>query len=321
MIAEPDTPSERTFLLAGQRIAAPRPAAGLHVVATPLGSLEDITIRALKVLAGADAILAEDTRHTARLLERYGIRRPLQSYHEHTAATVRERIVARLREGAALALVSDAGTPLVSDPGVKLVRDAIAAGVDVHTAPGPSAALAALTVSGLASERFLFAGFPPQKRVARRRFLEDLKNKRATLVLFESPHRVAESLADMADVFGPRPAALCRELTKLHEEVLRAPLPELAAKMAQRERVRGEITLVVAPPDEAPAAATEEDVEAALREALALMPAGKAAAVVAKRFGLKKREVYDLAVSLSGGDWKNATTDAKQGDDEQEADS
>ena len=313
MTTRADRSSDRAFLLAGQRIAAPRPAPGLHVVATPLGNLEDITIRALKVLAGADAILAEDTRHTARLLERHGIRRPLQSYHEHSPPAARQRIVARLREGAALALVSDAGTPLISDPGVKLVREAIAAGVDVHAVPGPSAALTALTVSGLASERFLFAGFPPQKKQARRRFLEELKEERATLVLFESPHRIAESLSDMAEVFGPRPAALCRELTKMHEEVLRAPLPDLAAMMAARERVRGEITLVIAPPDAAPAAASEDDLRAALAEALTRMPAGKAAAVVAKRFGLKKREVYDLAVSLSGGDWKNAATDAKQG--------
>ena len=310
--AEKVAPQERHLSLAGQRIAAPRPAPGLHLVATPLGNLEDITLRALKTLAGADAILAEDTRHTARLLERYGIRRPLQSYHEHSAPAVRERIIAQLQDGAALALVSDAGTPLISDPGVKLVRETIAAGVDVHAVPGPSAALAALAVSGLASERFLFAGFPPAKRAARRRFFEELKDMRATLVLFESPHRIAESLADMVAVFGPRPAALCRELTKLHEEILRAPLPGLAADMAARERVRGEITLVIAPPEEVPAAATQEDVEAALKEALQRLPAGRAAAEVARRFGLKKRDVYDRAVSLSGGGWKNAATDAKQ---------
>ncbi len=301
---KPEKAGERTFLLAGQRISAPRPAAGLHVVATPVGNLEDITIRALKVLAGADAILAEDTRQTAKLLERYGIRRPLSSYHEHSSETVRARFIERLKEGAVLALVSDAGTPLVSDPGVKLVRDAIAAGVPVHAVPGPSAALAALTVSGLASERFLFAGFPPQKKQARRRFLEELKDERATLVLFESPHRIAVSLADMAEVLGPRPAALCRELTKLHEEVLRAPLPELAAEMARRKRVRGEITLVIAPPaeDETGEAASEEAVRAALEEALKELPAGKAAAKVAKRFGLKKGDLYDLAVSISKGE-------------------
>ena len=303
MNGKPGKHDDRSFLLAGQRIAAPRPTAGLHVVATPVGNLEDITIRALKVLAGADAILAEDTRQTAKLLERYGIRRPLSAYHEHTSEAVRQRIIEQLKQGAALALVSDAGTPLVSDPGVKLVREAIAKGLSVHAAPGPSAALAALTVSGLASERFLFAGFPPQKKQARRRFLEELKDARATLVLFESPHRIAESLADMAAVFGPRPAALCRELTKLHEEVLRAPLPELAAEMARRARVRGEITLVIAPPEEGgkARAATEEDVRAALEEALKGLPAGKAAALVAKRFGLKKSDLYDLAVSIARG--------------------
>ena len=292
---------ERSFLLAGQRVSAPRPEPGLHVVATPVGNLEDITLRALKTLAGADAILAEDTRQTAKLLERYGIRRPLSAYHEHSAEAARERIIGQLKDGAALALVSDAGTPLVSDPGVKLVRAAIAEGIAVHAVPGPSAALAALTVSGLASERFLFAGFPPQKKHARRRFLEDLKDERATLVLFESPHRIAESLADMADILGPRPAALCRELTKLHEEVLRAPLPALAAEMAERERVRGEITLVIAPPEEGAREVPDEDVRAALKEALRRLPAGKAAAEVAKRLGMKKRDLYDLAVSLSRG--------------------
>ncbi len=293
--------TDRSFLLAGRRVAASRLEPGLHVVATPVGNLEDITIRALRVLAGADAILAEDTRQTAKLLERYSIRRPLSAYHEHSPDAARARIVDRLKEGAALALVSDAGTPLVSDPGVKLVRAVIAEGIPVHAVPGPSAALAALTASGLASERFLFAGFPPQKRQARRRFLEELKNERATLVLFESPHRISESLTDMAEILGPRPAALCRELTKLHEEVLRAPLPELAAEMAERERVRGEITLVIAPPAEEARKATAEDVRAALDEALQRLPAGRAAAEVARRFGMKKRDLYDLAVSIAKG--------------------
>ncbi len=289
-----------SFLLAGQRVPTPRAQAGLHVVATPIGNLEDITIRALKTLAGSDAILAEDTRQTAKLLARYGISRPLLAYHDHSGEQVREKLLARLRDGAALALVSDAGTPLVSDPGVKLLRAALDEGLPVHAEPGPSAALAALVLSGLASQRFLFAGFPPAKQQARRRWLEELRDIPATLVLFESPHRVISTLRDMADVFGPRRAAVCREISKLHEEVIRATLPELAGELAGRERIRGEITLVIAAPDTA--AGEQADaarVEQELRDALAHMPPSRAAAEVARRFGLKKREVYDLAVKLA----------------------
>ena len=292
----------RGLLLAGQRLAVPRAAPGLHVVATPIGNLEDITLRALKALAGADAILAEDTRQTAKLLSRYGIRRPLMAFHEHNEEAVQEQVLARLRDGAALALVSDAGTPLVSDPGVKLLRAATGAALPVHAEPGPSAALAALVLSGLTTERFLFAGFPPAKQQARRRFLQALKDIPATLVLYESPHRIKASLRDMAEVLGARRAALCRELTKLHEEVIRAPLPELVQQLEERERIRGEITLVIAPPrKQAPAAADDEAVEQALRAALQEMPASRAAAEVARRFGLRKRDLYEKAVQLSRG--------------------
>ena len=290
---------ERGFLLAGVRLPAPRAAAGLHVVATPIGNLEDITLRALKTLAGADAILAEDTRQTAKLLARYGISRPLMPYHEHNAASMRPKVLARLKEGAALALVSDAGTPLISDPGVKLLREAAREGLPVHAAPGPSAVLTALVLSGLISQRFMFAGFVPAKAAARARFLEELAEVPTTLVLFESPHRIVESLRQMADIFGPREAALCRELTKLHEEVIRAPLPRLAQEMAGRERIRGEITLVIAPPADQPPEAGDEQVQEALREALRAMPPGRAAAEVARRLGLKKREVYEQALRLS----------------------
>ena len=290
----------RSYLLHGARIMPPPLAPGLHVVATPIGNLKDITLRALEALAAADAILAEDTRHSAKLLQHYGIHTPLQAYHEHNAEHMRPKVLQRLRAGAALALVSDAGTPLVSDPGVKLVRAVLDAGLPVHPLPGPSAALAALVASGLMSERCLFAGFPPAKRQARRRFLAELAAEHATIVLFESPHRVVESLRDMAAAFGPeRMAALCRELTKVHEEVIRAPLADLAAELAARERVRGEITLVIAPPERELAKATDETVRAALIGALRHLPAGRAAADVARRFGLKKRDLYDLAVRLS----------------------
>ncbi len=294
--------ANRGYSVAGVRLTAPPLAPGLHVVATPIGNLKDITLRALEVLAAADLILAEDTRQTAKLLQRYGIRTPLKPYHEHNADAMRPKVLERLRAGAALALVSDAGTPLVSDPGVKLVRSVAEENLPVHPVPGPSAALAALVASGLMSERFLFAGFPPAKKQARRRFLQELAEENATIVLFESPHRLVESLRDMAEIFGPRRrGALCRELTKLHEEVIRATLAELADELAAREQVKGEITLVIAPPERAPAEASDEAVHEALRQALKRQPAGKAAAEVARRFGLKKRELYDLAVRLSKG--------------------
>ena len=289
-------PRERIYHIGGEPLRAPPLEKGLHLVATPIGNLADITLRALQALAGADAILAEDTRHSARLLKEYGIRQKLIAYHDHNAQRMRPRILRMLAEGAALALISDAGMPVVSDPGMKLAREAARAGAAVHVVPGPSAALAALAVSGLASDRFLFAGFPPAKPSARRRWLEGLAGEQATLILFESPHRVVETLGEMAEILGPRPAALCRELTKLHEEVIRLPLPALAEEVTARGGVKGEITLVVEGAGEQPAA--REDVEQALRAALREMPPGRAAASVARRFGLSRREVHDLAMKL-----------------------
>ncbi len=295
---------KRHFLLGGQRIEAPKAAPGLHVVATPIGNLGDITLRALQTLAGADAVIAEDTRHTGRLLQHFGIQRPLVAYHEHNAARMRPRILERLAAGEALALVSDAGTPMVSDPGMKLVRAAIEAGHAVHAVPGPSAAVAALSVSGLPSDRFLFAGFPPPKRTARQRWLKALATVPATLILYESPHRLAESLSDMAAILGAREAVVARELTKLHEEILRGTLPELAARVAARESVKGEITLVIGPPMEEKSESAADnaegaaDVEAALKAALETMSVSRAAKEVARRFGRSRREVYDLALRL-----------------------
>ncbi len=286
----------RIYHIGGRLLQAPPLAKGLHMVGTPIGNMADITLRALEALAGADAVLCEDTRHSGRLLDRYGIRQKLIAYHDHNAQRMRPRILKMLAEGAALALISDAGMPVVSDPGMKLAREAAAAGIAVHVVPGPSAALAALAVSGLASDRFLFAGFPPARPSARRRWLEGLAREAATLILFESPHRVAQTLQDMAATLGPRKAALCRELTKLHEEVIRLPLPDLAQEVARRGGVKGEITLVVEGAT-APQAALE-DVEQALRAALREMPPGKAAAAVARRFGLARRKVHDMAMKL-----------------------
>lgn len=293
-----DSPPQRqSFRVAGHVVPAPPLEGGLHVVATPIGNLDDIGLRALQVLAAADVVLAEDTRHTGKLLRHFSIRARLMPYHEHNAVRQRPRILAMLRAGKALALVSDAGMPLISDPGGKLVAEAAAARLPVRVIPGPSAVTAALAVSGLATERFLFAGFPPPKRAARRKWLAELKEVAAALILFESPHRIVESLKDMAEVLGDRDAALCRELTKLHEEVTRAPLATLAADMAGRETIRGEITLVIAPPGERLEASPEE-IEATLKEALTELPPARAAAEVAARFGLARRQVYELALKM-----------------------
>src|ERR1700674_3752843 len=239
-------PSERTFTVAGHILTAPKPVPGLHLVATPIGNLGDITLRALETLAGVDIIACEDTRITRRLTERYGITAQLKPYHEHNAALARPKILERLAQGASIALVSDAGTPLISDPGFKLVREVCAAGHQVIALPGPSSVLAALSVAALPTDRFFFEGFLPPKETARRARLTELSRIDATLVMFESGNRVQNTLADLADIMGARDAALCREMTKPHQEVKRAPLAELA-RSADRLETRGEFVLVIGP--------------------------------------------------------------------------
>ncbi len=270
---------------------------GLYVVSTPIGNLRDITLRALDVLAGADLVLAEDTRVAARLLGAYGIKAKVERYDDHAGAQARPRVLQRLAEGGRIALTSDAGTPTVSDPGFRLVQDALEAGARVIPVPGASASLAALAMAGLPTDRFLFAGFPPAKPAARRTFLEELAAVRATLVLYESGPRLADSLADMAAVFGPREAAVCRELTKLYETCIRAPLPELAAD-PRLDRPKGEIVVLVAPGREA--AASEADADRALAEALQRLSPSEAAGEVAKALGLPRRELYRRALALRG---------------------
>ncbi|MCC7265784.1 MAG: 16S rRNA (cytidine(1402)-2'-O)-methyltransferase [Caulobacteraceae bacterium] len=280
--------------------AAPPPlddrplAPGLYVVATPIGNLRDITLRALDVLAQADLVLAEDTRVTAKLLRAFGLSAKLERYDEHGAERTRPKALAALAEGARVALVSDAGTPLISDPGYRLVREAWEQGATVYPIPGASSVMAALSAAGLATDRFLFAGFPPPKSGARRTFLEGLAETRATLVFFEGGSRLAASLADMAAVFGPREAVVARELTKLHETILRGPLPELAAD-PRFEAPRGELVVLVGPGEAREA--TEAEVEAALTEALSRLRPTEAAAEVAKAFGLKRRDLYQRALT------------------------
>jgi 16S rRNA (cytidine1402-2'-O)-methyltransferase len=288
--------ASRHYVLNGCSTTAPPLPAGLYLVATPIGNLRDITVRALEVLAAADLIACEDTRVTRKLLDHYGIASPLTSYHEHNAAHVRPKLIARLGEGAAVALVSDAGTPLVSDPGYKLVREAWAAGATVTALPGASAAVAALTLSGLPTDRFFFEGFLPAKEAARRTRIAELKRIPATLVLFETGPRIAGSLADLAAGLGPREGALCRELTKLHEEVRRGDLTTLAREAAQAGEPRGEMVIIVAPPEPQGEAI---DLDALLRQALERVSVKEAVAEIAAVTGRPRREVYQRALALA----------------------
>lgn len=293
-----DIAGRRSYLLLGHRITAPPARPGLHVVATPIGNLSDIAPRALATLAGVDAIACEDTRVSRKLLERFGISVPLISYHEHNADAVRPKLIARLQAGEALALISDAGTPLVSDPGFKLVREARERDLPVTTVPGPSAVLAALTLAGIPCDRFFFEGFLPARQGARRTRIGELAAIPATLVLFESGPRLGECLADLAATFGPRMAAVCRELTKMFEEVRRAPLDALARAYAD-EAPKGEIVIVIEPPGAE--ATTADDIDTLLRKALATASVKDAAASVAAATGLPKRQIYARAIELSGG--------------------
>lgn len=273
---------------------------GLHVVATPIGNIADITLRALDVLRAAEIIACEDTRVTGKLAARYGIATRRIAYNDHNGERVRPLLLDRLRRGERVALVSDAGTPLVSDPGYKLVRAAIAEQLPVTFVPGAAAPLAALALSGLPSDRFMFAGFLPPRQAARRRALAELASVPATLILFESPRRLAEGLADMADVLGDRPAAIARELTKRHEEVRRDTLSALAHHYAAAGPPKGEVVVVIGPPGEATAqvAAGEATLESRLRVALAGASLRDAATAVAAATGLPRREVYARALAL-----------------------
>jgi 16S rRNA (cytidine1402-2'-O)-methyltransferase len=272
---------------------------GLYIVATPIGNLGDITIRALATLAAANVILCEDTRTTAKLLARYGIRTRLEAYHEHNAAKVRPGLLARLKDNMAMALVSDAGMPLVSDPGYRLAIEAQAQGTTVTCCPGPSAVFTALALSGLPTDRFGFFGFVPQKQGERRRVWEELKNLKSTLIFFESPHRIVTALRDLATVLPGRTVVVARELTKLHEEVLRGQASEIAETLAARASVKGEITLLIGPPGETQAV-SEEDLNAAVAEAAKSMAASKAASELARRFKLNKKEAYARVLAAKG---------------------
>ena len=293
--------ASRTFSVAGHLLTAPKAVPGLHLVSTPIGNLGDITLRALETLAGVDIIACEDTRITRRLTERYSISALLKPYHEHNAALARPKILERLAQGASIALVSDAGTPLISDPGFKLVREVCAAGHQVIALPGPSSVLAALAVAALPTDRFFFEGFLPPKETARRARIAELARIDATLVMFESGNRVEDTLRDLADIMGTRDAAICRELTKLHEEVRRAPLPELA-KSAGALETRGEFVLVIGPPAASAGIMAQSELDELLRSALKRDSVKDAVALAVEVSGRPRREIYARALELARQD-------------------
>jgi 16S rRNA (cytidine1402-2'-O)-methyltransferase len=299
-----ETQKPRLFRVFGHEVPARELPAGLYLVATPIGNLGDVTLRALEILAAASTIACEDSRVTRRLLDRYGITTTLVAYHDHNAEAVRPKIMALLDSGATVALVSDAGTPLISDPGFKLVQAAQAAGHAVTAVPGPSAVLAALTTSGLPTDRFFFEGFLPPREAARRERLDELANVPGSLVFFETGPRIAATLGDLADRLSGRPAAVCRELTKLHEEIRRDSLAALAQAYLEGAETRGEFVVVVGPPAKGdPAAAA--DLDGLLGQALATSSLKDAVEAVAAATGSSRRVVYQRALAL-----------LKRGDDE-----
>jgi 16S rRNA (cytidine1402-2'-O)-methyltransferase len=273
----------------------PKLRPGLYIVATPIGNLSDVSARAAEMLAGADVIAVEDSRVTAKLLARLGLRRPMIPYHDHNADRVRPELIARMRSEA-VALVSDAGTPLISDPGYKLVRDARSAGIPVTTAPGPCAAIAAMTLAGLPTDRFLFMGFLPAKAAGRAAAIREVAAIRATLVLYESGPRLGATLAALADGLGERDAAVVREITKRFEETRTGTLAALASFYADAPP-KGEIVIVVGPPGD-PAQASAAELDAALADAMARLSPSRAAAEVAARLGVPRRLAYERAQAL-----------------------
>ena len=291
-------PEKRNYAVSGEVLTAPKPAAGLYLVATPIGNLGDITLRALETLAGVDVIACEDTRITRRLTERYAISAQLTPYHEHNAAAARPKLLSQLAQGASIALVSDAGTPLISDPGFKLVREVCAAGHRVIALPGASSVLTALSVAALPTDRFFFEGFLPPKQTARRARLTELSRFDATLVLFESGSRVQETLADLAAIMGARDAAICREMTKLHEQISRGPLSQLA-QAADSLETRGEFVLVIGPQADGSQVMSMAEVDDLLRDRLAQDSVKDAVAHAMEVSGRPRRELYARALELA----------------------
>jgi len=299
--AEPTGVRPRRYTIAAHTVDVEPLNPGLYLVATPIGNLRDISLRALETLAAADGVACEDTRVSRKLLDHYGIATPLTPYHEHNAAQARPRLLAWLAEGGAVALISDAGTPLISDPGYKLVRAVQEAGHPVIPIPGASAPLAALVASGLPTDRFVFEGFLPPKRGARQNRIDAIAAIPATLVLFETGPRLAEALADLAARLGARPAAVCRELTKLHEQIRTGDLAALAQHYREAGEPRGEIVIVVAPPEPDKQRATDQDVDTLLKAALNRTSVKEAVSEIAAATGHPRRTVYQRALALTKG--------------------
>ena len=280
-----------------KRLLAQPLEAGLYIVATPIGNLADITLRALSVLARADVVYCEDTRHSAKLLQHFAIHATTRALHDHNEDSEMARLLSDLGNGRSIAIISDAGTPLVSDPGFKIVRAAVAAGYTVTAVPGASAAISALAVSGLPTDAFFFAGFLPPKQAARRARLNDIKTVPGTLIFFEAPQRVIDQLADLKDVLGDRPAVMVRELTKLHEELVHGPLSRISDEIKSRE-LKGEVVIVVGPPLDI--AVTDDEILARLQVALESMRLKDAANAVADALGVAKSRVYNLGLKAKG---------------------
>lgn len=280
-------------------MAASKPDPGLFVVPTPIGNLRDVTLRALDILGGVDLIACEDTRITSRLLNAYAIKTPMAAYHEHNAQQMRPRLLQQITDGGSIALVSDAGTPLVSDPGFKLVQAVIDAGLPFTVLPGPSAAVTGLVAAGLATDRFLFAGFSPSRQKARQAFFREFIVCPSSLIFFESAKRLARSLSDMETVFGGRHAAVARELTKKFEEIQRGSLTTLAAFYGARPAPKGEIVVVVAPPSPG-MPPTRELIDAEIISVLGELGVKSAAEHVSATLGLPRRDVYQRALELRG---------------------
>ncbi len=271
----------------------------LYIVPTPIGNLEDITLRALRILKEAEWIAAEDTRHTQHLLAHFGIKTALTSYHDHNERDKARLLVERLRSGASIALVSDAGTPAISDPGYRIVVDAIQAGIEVVPLPGASALTTALSASGLPTDRFLFEGFLPAKAQERKAKLQTLRGEAATLVFYEGPHRLLDSLAEMLKIFGDREIAVARELTKIHQEFLRGKLSEVVSALAERD-IKGEIVIMVHGAS-GEVQVSDEELHGTIRQLAGNgMGVKEIAELLGERYGLAKKEVYKLALDLKG---------------------
>jgi 16S rRNA (cytidine1402-2'-O)-methyltransferase len=298
-LSSPDM-SDKTYHIGAHGFTADRLEAGLYLVATPIGNLGDVTLRALQVLAGADHVYCEDTRVTAKLLERYGIRNKLKPYHDHNAQSAGDAIMAEIANGLSVALASDAGTPLLSDPGFPLVRDCIAKGLRVEALPGASALLPALQLSGLATDRFSFLGFLPQKKTERMKVLGEIDEREETVVVYESPYRIIEALEDVEHVLGDRPISVSRELSKLHEETLRGTASTILTTLKAKTTIKGEFVVVIGAQQKGPAALTEDEIKTAIEHALTDHPASKAASLVAKQLGLPRDDIYARILALKG---------------------